>query len=476
METQCIDILTLSDPINPQRMKQAILRVEICTSSPVQAVPDGHGLEDCVCTWIKQGFEYVEEGQMITDFSFLDVSERIKFIQIAEFYGHSLKGSTNEIEIENVKLKTDVFHLHDSSPEVYQPDHEDNGCPTSIEVASAITPQATTLQLPASVLHEIWERLIFDDAIHVQLLQYLERMLSFSFRFPHCSAVEWNRLILLWGPPGTGKTSLAKALAQKLSIRLGKVYKKATLIEIGAHTLYSKYFGESGNMVSRLFESIERQLDNKPSHFVFILIDEIESLVSARDGPMSTKEPRDALRAVNALLTALDRVRKHKNLLIFCTSNLTDLIDRAFLDRVDLKQYVPRPSHDARYDILRRCLLELAYSNLISSSLRPTGDTDLADTRSEAVNESILPTIGALKLYHWNEPMSYARRLWDIAGKAKDFSGRILKRLPIRSIAMQTEQDSLTMGEALDALELGIELELSHGSQAERCMTTHETS
>ena len=53
--------------------------------------------------------------------------------------------------------------------------------------------------------------------------------------------------------PGTGKTSLCKALAQKLAIRLSDRYNYGQLIEINAHSLFSKWFSESGKLVMKLF-------------------------------------------------------------------------------------------------------------------------------------------------------------------------------------------------------------------------------
>ena len=93
--------------------------------------------------------------------------------------------------------------------------------------------------------------------------------------------IAWNRVVLLHGPPGTGKTSLCKALAQKLAIRLSGTYAQGQLVEVNAHSLFSKWFSESGKMVMGLFARIREILDDGDA-FVCVLIDEVESLTAAR--------------------------------------------------------------------------------------------------------------------------------------------------------------------------------------------------
>ena len=90
--------------------------------------------------------------------------------------------------------------------------------------------------------------------------------------------------------------------------------------------------GERGKLGQRLFDDVKDKLAD-PATFVIVLIDEVESLTSARKNASSALECSDSLRMVNSLLTQLDAIKRFPNVLVLATSNLTGSIDQAFIDR-----------------------------------------------------------------------------------------------------------------------------------------------
>lgn len=108
----------------------------------------------------------------------------------------------------------------------------------------------------------------------------------------------------------------------------------------------------------KLFDEIRNMVQNEKA-LICILIDEVESLAHARKLCSNGTEPSDSIRVVNALLTQLDQIKRYPNVLILTTSNMTEAIDLAFVDRADIKQYLGYPSEVAIYNIYHSCLKEL---------------------------------------------------------------------------------------------------------------------
>ncbi|XP_075504992.1 pachytene checkpoint protein 2 homolog isoform X1 [Primulina tabacum] len=278
--------------------------------------------------------------------------------------------------------------------------------------------------LPANEFDGLWESLIYESGLKQRLLRYAASALLFTEKGVNPFLVSWNRIVLLHGPPGTGKTSLCKALAQKLSIRLSSRYPQCQLIEVNAHSLFSKWFSESGKLVAKLFSKIQEMVEEE-NNLVFVLIDEVESLAAARKAALSGSEPSDSIRVVNALLTQMDKLKSSPNVIILTTSNITAAIDIAFVDRADIKAYVGPPTLQARFEILRSCLLELMRTGILSDSQVQDGDLLLQSFTS--LREQLNSTTGATESA---APLNLSKQLLEVAEACKGLSGRTLRKLP----------------------------------------------
>ncbi len=142
---------------------------------------------------------------------------------------------------------------------------------------------------------------------------------------------------LLFGPPGTGKTLLAKAVAREA---------EANFVATKSSDLLSKWYGESEQQVSRLFE---RARQVAPT---VIFIDEIDSLAPARGGGLG--EPAVTERVVNTLLAEMDGLEDMQGVVVMAATNRPNLLDPALLrpGRFDELVYVPVPDFGGRLKIL----------------------------------------------------------------------------------------------------------------------------
>jgi len=142
--------------------------------------------------------------------------------------------------------------------------------------------------------------------------------------------------ILLWGPPGCGKTLVAKAVANE---------SKANFISIKGPELLNKYVGESERAVRQLFGRA------KSSAPCILFFDEMDALVPKRDDSVADA----SARVVNALLTELDGVGDRSGIYVIGATNRPDIIDDAIKrpGRLGTSIYVGLPSAEDRVAILK---------------------------------------------------------------------------------------------------------------------------
>jgi energy-coupling factor transporter ATP-binding protein EcfA2 len=294
------------------------------------------------------------------------------------------------VHVYRCKRQRSGCHLssqHNSETDDCSPDAEGSLTGSEIDQGGLERVTYDLVDLPDKTLEGSWENLILLPNIKSYLLNYICSGCLFSTRGVDSQLVAWNRLALLYGPPGSGKSTLARSLANKLAIRLD--LQCAKLVEIHSSSLFSKWFSESSRIVASLFNKI--RTISQTCDLLVVVIDEIESLSASRAAGAAGAEPSDALRVVNTLLTSLDSLRLLPNVLVVATSNLTDQIDTAFLDRADIAQYIGLPSLDARYEILRSGVNELIRRDIVKSSITSEGSERVANATGERSSGMLQP-------------------------------------------------------------------------------------
>jgi proteasome-associated ATPase len=162
--------------------------------------------------------------------------------------------------------------------------------------------------------------------------------------------------ILLYGPPGCGKTLIAKAVANALAKRIEERTGKQTpayFLNVKGPELLNKYVGETEHKIREVFKRArEKASEDVP---VVIFFDEMDSLFRMRGSGISSDMEATV---VAQFLSEIDGVESLKNVIVIGASNRQDLIDPAVLrpGRLDLKVKVNRPDKQAAYEIFTKYL------------------------------------------------------------------------------------------------------------------------
>jgi proteasome-associated ATPase len=164
--------------------------------------------------------------------------------------------------------------------------------------------------------------------------------------------------ILLYGPPGCGKTMIGKAVANSLAQRMAEVRggeARSYFLNVKGPELLNKYVGETEHKIREVFKTArDKAAEDVP---VVIFFDEMDSLFRMRGSGISSDMEATV---VAQFLSEIDGIEALRNVIVIGASNRQDLIDPAVLrpGRLDLKVKVHRPEAEGAREILKKYLTE----------------------------------------------------------------------------------------------------------------------
>ncbi|HWQ17100.1 MAG TPA: AAA family ATPase [Sulfolobales archaeon] len=186
-------------------------------------------------------------------------------------------------------------------------------------------------------------RITFEDIVDLDdVKKAIKKAIIYPVKRPdlYVDKIGWDKGVLLFGPPGNGKTMLAAAVANEI---------KAAFIPIDASDIMSKWLGDAEKNVRRIFDTA-RQIAEK-GRPVIIVIDEVDSLMG-----VFSSEVGGEVRVRNQFLKEMDGLySKGSREMIFVigTTNKPWSLDIGFIRRFQKRIYVPSPNYETRLALLK---------------------------------------------------------------------------------------------------------------------------
>ncbi len=205
-----------------------------------------------------------------------------------------------------------------------------------LDAFKEITPTALR-EIEIEIPNVRWEDIGGLEDVKRQLVESIEWPLKYPEKFERMG-IKPPKGILLYGPPGCGKTMLAKAVATEA---------EANFISVKGPEIFNKWVGESEKAVREIFRKARQAAP------CIIFFDEIESVVTRKD--LVEDSSGVSSRVTSQILAEMDGIEELTDVIVIGATNRPDLLDPAILrpGRFDKLIYVPPPDEKSRYQILK---------------------------------------------------------------------------------------------------------------------------
>uniref|UniRef100_A0A7S3UCW8 Uncharacterized protein n=1 Tax=Picocystis salinarum TaxID=88271 RepID=A0A7S3UCW8_9CHLO len=339
------------------------------------------------------------------------------------FVGADLAALCTEAALQCIREKMDVIDLEDDTIDAeilnsmgVSNDHFQ----TALGISNPSALRETVVEVP----NVTWEDIGGLDQVKRELQEVVQYPVEHPEKFEKFGMAP-SKGVLFYGPPGCGKTLLAKAIANEC---------QANFISVKGPELLTMWFGESEANVREIFDKARQSAP------CVLFFDELDSIANQRGSSAGDSGAAD--RVINQLLTEMDGMNAKKTVFIIGATNRPDIIDTALLrpGRLDQLIYIPLPDDASRLQIFKANLrkspvapdVDLTLLSKYTNGFSGADITEICqrackyairesiekDLESEKVNEEnpdlmeedAADPVPCITKAHFEEAMKYARR------------------------------------------------------------------